>query len=119
GQTDQLTVDGPGSQLNFTGDASNLQLGGYANSSSTTWNITNGGVVSHTNPASPQNGIGLSFNNQGGTAGTNTFNISGTGSKLTSPTIALSARSSDAGATRGPTVVNVGTGGTLEATNFD
>ena len=119
GMSDRIDVDGPGSQLNFTGEGTNLFIGGYAASATTTWNITNGGVVSHTNPANAENGIGLSANNQNGTAGVNTFNISGTGSKMRAATIALSARSTDALFTRGPSVVNVGVGGTLEATNAD
>lgn len=104
----EITVDGPGSQLNFTGTSgSNVIIGGYG--ANTTWNVTNGGLLSST--AS----LGLGF--AGGT-GVNTFNISGGGAKFLVPIVTLAGRSGS-DFNRNPTVVNIGEGGILETTSAD
>ena len=78
-------LDGAGSQLNFTGTySSNLIVGGYG--SSVTFDILNGGVVTDTTD------MGLSFRNETTTPRDNTFNISGTNSRMTGNTIALAGR---------------------------
>lgn len=107
----RIVVDGAGSQLNFIGGyGSNVRIGGYQ--SATNWEITNGGVLTSTEP------LGLSFRNETTNPKVNTFTISGAGSKMSAPLIALAGRSSSDMA-RGATVVNVLPGGTLEGTDFD
>ncbi|MEX0777848.1 MAG: PEP-CTERM sorting domain-containing protein [Phycisphaeraceae bacterium] len=109
----RIDVDGVGSQLNFTGNSShNILIGVYQTSAGSTWNITDGGLVSSTTT------IGLSQNNQNNTADVNTFNISGNGAKMTAPVIVVSGRSGS-DVNRGPVVVNLGVGGILEGTDFD
>jgi hypothetical protein len=106
----KIVVDGVGSQLNITGNyQSNFKVGGY--NANATFEFTNGGVLnSNLN-------LGMSFGAFG--TGTNTYTISGAGSKMSAAQWGVALRSSDASAPQGVTVVNVGTGGTFEATSFD
>jgi hypothetical protein len=106
----RIVVDGAGSQFNLTsGYGSNFHVGGYGANSN--WEITNGGVLNATG-----SNLGLSFAN--GTS-TNTYTISGAGSKMTASQFGVALRSSDSAAARGTTVVNVLTGGTFESSDAD
>ena len=107
----KIVVDGAGSQLNITGSyQNNFKVGGYGSSANSTWEFTNGGVFNSTM------NLGMAYDG----TGNHTFTISGTGSKMSTGMWGVGMRSSDAGSSRATaTIVNVGTGGTLEATNFD
>jgi hypothetical protein len=106
----RVVIDGAGSQFNLTGGyGSNFKVGGYGSNSN--WEITNGGVLNGAG-----SNLGLSFN--AGT-GVNTYTISGAGSKMSASQFGVALRSSDATAPQGPTVVNILTGGLLQATDFD